>query len=134
MAMRTDRFNGTPVAEAATLAAIAVFGLVAARFLVAGDISTEAKIVVGLPLAICMVAIVSSERQVVWIALGLCLAAGLIGIFSFGMPILMLGICLFLWWMLSARRMGRPVIVGGDLVWEMVGVSVILIALGLPIG
>ncbi len=133
MATPAPRIEGTPVTEAAALAGVAVFSLVAGRFLAAGEISMEAKLIVGLPIAVSALAIFTHEREVVWIALGLCLSTGVIGFFSVGMPVFLVGICLFLWWLRSSRRLGRPVVTGSDLVWEMVGVSIILVALGLPI-
>ena len=78
-----------------------------------------------------VVGIATQARPIVWTALGVCLAVGIIGFFSIGLIVIQIGICVFLWWLLSSRRTGRPVIVGSDLAWELAGFAAIMIPLNL---
>jgi len=39
--------------------------------------------------------------------------------------------CFFIWWLLSSRRAGRPVIIATDLAWELIGFVAIWMSIGL---
>jgi len=81
---------------------------------------------VAAPVVASVVGIATQARPIVWTALGVCLAVGIIGFFSIGLIVFQIGICVFLWWLLSSRRTGRPVIVGSDLAWELAGFAAIM--------
>ena len=77
-------------------------------------------LLVGGPLLASALAVVSRSRPIVWTALGACLAIGILALFSIGLLMLQIGICVFLWWLISCRRAGRPVMVWSDLIWETI--------------
>jgi hypothetical protein len=134
MAAPTTRFEGTPVGEAAALTCAALFGVVAGGFLWLDEASTNVRLLVALPIGACFLAVSFRWRELVWTALGLCLGAGMIGFFSIGIPILLLGLAIFLWWAQVARRYGYPVIVGDDLPFEGAGfVLAMVIVFGFPL-
>jgi hypothetical protein len=83
------------------------------------------------PIILSALAVTSRARQIVWTALGVCLAVGIVGFFSIGLIVSQIGICLFTWWLLSSRRAGRQVIIATDLTWELIGFVAIWMSLGL---
>jgi hypothetical protein len=78
------------------------------------------------PIILSALALATQARQIVWTTLGVCLAVAIIGFLSIGLIVFQIGICLFMWWLLSSRRSGRPVISGTDLLWETVAFAAIM--------
>ena len=132
--MRAESHEGTPLGEAIAMTCAAVLALVAGRWAWMDNTATPARLVVALPIVVSVLAVSLRRREIVWTALGLCLGAGMIGFFSIGIPILLLGLAVFLWWAQVARRYGYPVIVGDDLPFEGAGFALALvIVFGIPL-
>ena len=112
--------------EMAALAYGAALALALFVLIATAGISSSALFYCLAPIFSSALAIATQARQIVWTALGVCLAVGIIGFFSFGLIAFHIGICLFIWWLLSSRRSGRPVITGTDLLWETVAFAAIM--------
>jgi hypothetical protein len=114
----TAKFEGTPVTEVIALAGVAVFGILTSFFLIDGNIPARSLVILGLPIAASIVAIFTRKREVVWVALGLCLGIAVVAFPGSGFFAFWMGVFLFFWWMLASRRAGQPVLVWNDVCWE----------------
>lgn len=81
----------------------------------------------GVPIAASVIAVATRARQIVWTAIGVCLAVGIISIFSIGLYVLQIGICLYTWWLLSSRRVGRQGFTLNDLFRLTAGLDVVIL-------
>jgi hypothetical protein len=114
----TARFEGTPVTEVIALAGVAVFGILTSFFLIDGNPPAKAVAILSLPITASIVAVFMKKREIVWVALGLCLGVAAVAFPGSGFFPFWMGVFLFLWWILTVRRAGRPVVVWNDVFWE----------------
>jgi hypothetical protein len=91
--------------------------------------SSTAWFFAGSAIVASVIAVATRWRQIVWTALGVCLAVGIIAIFSIGLYILQIGISLYIWWLLSSRRNAHPAFVASDLFWLAAGLDVMILPL-----
>jgi hypothetical protein len=81
------------------------------------------------PVTSSVLAVATRARPIVWTAIGASLAFGFLSIFTMGLFLLQIAICLFLWWLLSSRRDRRPAFIASDLFWLAAGLDVVLLPL-----
>ena len=124
---QADLPRARSLAEIAVLAYATVLMIAVVVVLGMADGEAESWLLSGAPLLAVVLAIVSRARQMVWTALGGCLALGLLSIFSIGMLIIQIGLCLFLWWLITSRRVGRPAVIWQDLAWQTTGFAVVML-------
>lgn len=129
MSTPSARFEGTPVTEVIALAGVAVFGILTVLILIDGNPPAKAVAILGLPLAASIVAVLMKKREIVWVALGLCLGVAAAALPGSGFFAFWLGVFLFCWWMLASRRAGRPVVVWNDVFWEASAFVVMMLAI-----
>ena len=115
--------------EIAALAYGTALSLALVILLVTTESGASAWLFGGTPIVVSMIAVTTRTRQIVWTAFGACLAMGIIGIFSIGLFVIQIGICLFLWWLLSSRRVGRQAFSLNDLFWLTAGLDVVVLPL-----
>ena len=115
--------------EMAALAYGTALSLALVILLITTESGASAWFFGGASIVVSMVAVTTRARQIVWTALGACLAMGIIGIFSIGLFVIQIGICLFLWWLLSSRRVGRQAFSLNDLFWLTAGLNVVVLPL-----
>lgn len=102
-----------------------VLALVA--LMLVAESETGTWLLIAPPVAAAGIGFATRARQIVWLAIGACLSIGILAIFSVGFVLLQIAVCLFGWWYVSSRRVGRPVFVRSDLWWEVGGLMPFLI-------
>jgi hypothetical protein len=115
--------------EMAALAYGTALSLALVILLITTESGASAWFFGGAPIVVSMIAVTTRARQIVWTAFGACLAMGIICIFSIGLFVIQIGICLFLWWLLSSRRVGRQAFSLNDLFWLAAGLNVVVLPL-----
>lgn len=111
--------NSHTILENSFLALAGTLALSIVIVLALSDVPVSSWLLVMTPVAMFGVGIVSSHRSAIWLAFGVCLAIGIVTIFSVGIPLLFMGLAVFGWWLASSRRRGQPIVSGRDLLWEL---------------
>jgi len=119
--------KGRSLLEMAVLAYGAAISLALIIVVARVDASSMAWWFCLAPLSASALAVATRSRPIVWTAIGATLAFGFLSIFSIGLFLLQIAICLFIWWLLSNRRIGRPAFSASDLFWLAAGLDVVIL-------
>jgi hypothetical protein len=117
-AIRPQRSQMLPLASLAYAGAL---GVAILAVLTKGESEPETWLIVAPPLIAAVLAVATARRDFVWLATGACFALGLMSIFSIGIFVLQIVLCLLLWWSGTPRRGQQPRVTWPDLLWLNLG-------------